>query len=57
MIKPNTPPKMTRMSFNLTEDERILLINYCEQKGRNMTEILRELIRNLKPKQKIDKRD
>lgn len=55
MIKPSTPPKMTRMSFNLTEDERILLINYCEEKGRNMTEILRELIRNLKLKQKIDK--
>lgn len=50
MVKQNTPPKMTRMSFNLTEDERILLINYCEQNGRSMTEILRELIRSLKLK-------
>lgn len=55
MGKPNPPPEMTRISFNLTEDERILLINYCEKTGRNMTEILRELIRGLKKKRKIDK--
>lgn len=55
MVKPNPAPKMTRVSFNLTEDERMLLINHCQKTGRNMTEILRELIRNLREKTKIDK--
>ncbi len=51
----NPPKGMTKITFNLPEDERILLISYCEQNGRTMTEILRELIRSLRVKQKIDK--
>lgn len=51
----NPPKGMTKITFNLTEDERSHLASYCEEQGRTMTEILRELIRNLKVKPKSDR--
>ncbi len=55
MNKQQLPKGMAKITFNLPEDERSHLIKYCEETGRNMTEILRELIRNLKIKQVRDR--
>lgn len=43
------PPKgMVRINLNIKEEEREHLLKYCEKKKRSMTEVLREIIRNLK---------
>lgn len=36
------------ITFRVTQDEKDLLAEYCEQEARNQTEVLRELIRGLK---------
>ena len=47
--------KKASFSFQYTEDERNLLDKYCEETGRNKVDVIRELIRSLRLKQKIDK--
>lgn len=37
-----------RLDFRLTDDEYQLLSAYCEAVGRTKSDVLRELIRNLK---------
>ncbi|MBD2388803.1 ribbon-helix-helix protein, CopG family [Cylindrospermum sp. FACHB-282] len=36
------------ITFRVTEEEKDLLKQYCEQEGRTQTDILREMIRRLK---------
>jgi hypothetical protein len=36
------------ITFRVTEDEKELLKQYCDQEGRTQTDILRELIRGLR---------
>ncbi|MGB3205885.1 MAG: hypothetical protein WBB28_12920 [Crinalium sp.] len=36
------------LTFRVTESEKQLLKTYCEQEGRNQTDVLRSLIRTLK---------
>ncbi|HLO84604.1 MAG TPA: CopG family transcriptional regulator [Nostocaceae cyanobacterium] len=36
------------ITFRLTQQEKNLLREYCEQSGRNQTDVLRELVRGLK---------
>lgn len=38
------------ITFRVTQTEKDLLRTYCEQEGRNQTDVLRELIRTLKRK-------
>lgn len=40
------------ITFRVTESEKETLKMYCEQEGRNQTDVLRELIRGLKRKVK-----
>jgi hypothetical protein len=40
--------KPTKITFNLPESENQILEEYCEQTGRNKTDVLREFIRSLK---------
>ena len=47
--------KKPSFSFQYTEDERNLLDKYCEETGRNKVDVIRELIRGLKLKQKSDR--
>jgi len=39
-------------TFRVTQKEKDLLLQYCEKEARNQTDVLRELIRRLKPKMK-----
>ncbi|PSB18854.1 CopG family transcriptional regulator [Phormidesmis priestleyi ULC007] len=36
------------VTFRVTQEEKDLLKQYCEQSARNQTDVLRELIRSLK---------
>lgn len=36
------------ITFRLTQEEKELLKEYCEQQGRTQTDILRELVRGLR---------
>jgi Arc/MetJ-type ribon-helix-helix transcriptional regulator len=45
---------MKAITFRLPEQELEILQTYCEQEGRNQTDVLREYIRSLKKKIKID---
>lgn len=47
--------KKPSFSFQYTEDERNLLDKYCEESGRNKVDVVRELIRSLRLKQKSDR--
>ncbi len=51
----NTP--MKAITFRLPEQELETLQAYCEQEGRNQTDVLREYIRSLKRKIKPDDKD
>jgi len=42
--------KAAKITFNLPESENQVLEEYCEQTGRNKTDVLREFIRSLKLK-------
>lgn len=45
---------MKAITFRLPEQELETLQTYCEQEGRNQTDVLREYIRSLKKRIKID---
>lgn len=40
------------ITFRVTQNEKDLLKQYCEQEARNQTDVLRELIRGLRRKVK-----
>lgn len=40
-------PKLKPLTIRLPEEELKLLKNYCSQKSRTQTDVLREFIRNL----------
>ncbi|MGB3205393.1 MAG: ribbon-helix-helix protein, CopG family [Crinalium sp.] len=44
------------ITFRLTSQEKEILKAYCEQEGRNQTDVLRELIRNLRRRLKQESR-
>jgi hypothetical protein len=45
---------MKAITFRLPEQELEILQAYCNQEGRNQTDVLREYIRSLKKKVKHD---
>lgn len=48
---------MKAVTFRLPEQELEILQAYCEQEGRNQTDVLREYIRSLKKKIRQDDKD
>jgi hypothetical protein len=48
---------MKHLTINVPEQELAILKAYCEQEGRNQTDVLREYIRSLKRKIKHDNKD
>jgi predicted DNA-binding protein len=46
---------MKAITFRLPDQELEILQAYCQQEGRNQTDVLREYIRTLKKKVKHDK--
>ena len=45
---------MKHLTINIPEQELAILKTYCEQEGRNQTDVLREYIRSLKKKIRSD---
>lgn len=48
---------MKAITFRLPDQELEILQTYCEQEGRNQTDVLREYIRTLKKKVKRENKD
>lgn len=48
---------MKAITFRLPDQELEILQTYCEQEGRNQTDVLREHIRSLKKKVKRENKD
>jgi len=48
---------MKHLTINVPEQELAILKAYCEQEGRNQTDVLREYIRSLKRKIKHDNKN
>jgi Arc/MetJ-type ribon-helix-helix transcriptional regulator len=48
---------MKAITFRLPDQELEILQTYCEQEGRNQTDVLREHIRTLKKKVKRENKD
>lgn len=44
----NMPKPENFITFRVTQEEKELLKQYCDQEGRTQTDILRELIRSLR---------
>ncbi len=51
-VSTNMPKPEIYITFRLTQPEKDLLREYCEQTGRNQTDVLRELVRGLKRRMK-----
>ncbi len=48
---------MKHLTINVPEQELAILKAYCEQEGRNQTDVLREYIRSLNKKIKHNDKD
>ncbi|HEY9821491.1 MAG TPA: ribbon-helix-helix protein, CopG family [Candidatus Sericytochromatia bacterium] len=48
---------MKAITFRLPEQELEILQTYCEQEGRNQTDVLREYIRSLKKRTKANRKN